>query len=176
MTEPIEYFTVSLKYGGKMLVDVSFLRSHPLISCENGRIFRYITGIEKHPSMEKDQDIPLDKKFQSMFEEYAITRKEWLLFMSYLMTGEVYMRNSIKDLVQFCAKVGLFHIDNDVIEKKNLLQYNPMTPEDDVKGKYQWRVCLSRLFLRDIGDNWSACNFSDETKEFVYYRRDIQEN
>ena len=177
MTEQIpdlEYFHSTFKYGGKCLVDFSFLRKHSLIACEDGRIFRYLSGLEEHPTMKKESGLSVEQKFQQMVNDYGISKGEWLLFMTYLMTGEVYTQKKIPDLVKFCAKVGLFHIDNDEIEKKNLLGYNPMTPEADTKQKYQWRLCLSRLFLRELGDDWSACNFSDEDKEFIYYRRPFE--
>ena len=172
----LEYFHCIFKFGGTCLVDLHFLRNHGLITCEDGRIFRYLTGLEDHPTMKKEENRTAQEKFQKLIDDYGISKNEWLLFMSYLMTGEVFVQKKVPDLVRFCAKVGLFHIDNNEIEKKSLIGYNPMSPEEDVKQKYQWRSFLSRLFMREIGDDWSACKFCDETKEFIYYRRPFQKD
>ena len=84
----MEWCEVMSYDGIKTLVDIAFLRASPFVQDEESRIFRWITGLEEHPSMKKEDNTTIPERFQRMFVEYHVYNRDWKHLMAYLITQD----------------------------------------------------------------------------------------
>ncbi len=72
------------------IVNISLLRSHPLVTTDESQIFRWISGLEKHPTMEKETHSTVEEGLQYMFYNYRIGNRDWKALVGYLLAPESY--------------------------------------------------------------------------------------
>ena len=137
----------------------------------------------------------------TILRELRICQRDWLLFNIFIDTGtvpyydaflldkkffSVFVAN-LNILQEVCAKLGgipsfdLFY--NNVYKSKEVVKANtvePLNPEADITGKYQWAACrtscqtdinnfISRLPLNE-GWSLASIDLTDNTPIHYYYR------
>lgn len=162
--------------GIETIVDIHLLRTHPLLTTDESRIFRWISGLEKHPKMKKNTDRKVEEDLQRMFTNYRIKSRYWKSLVGYLLAPESYKYRpcEIGDIFDLCVSIGLYGVPIKVnMEKKALEEQqpnNPMTPQEDVKEKYQWKMANPSAW-DNTGTVWSAAGRTSSI--MVWYRRRI---
>ena len=166
-----------------LYVDWNFLKD----SFENGRLHDANVFARLFDIID-DELFVLRNKDEYDLTHYDIYIEDWCLFMSFIRNG--YVPNSydldknVRDLnycYDICIKLGgvpefdnyyynFFNHEQPVIDVSNNV-YNPMTPIEDVKVLYIWRIITSFTALK-INESVTTC-VSTEPVTIFYCRRPI---
>ena len=130
--------------------------------------------------MDKDGDITLCKFFD-------IKIYEWFVFINFIKLDDVNnfikddnIKNDIDKLNEISNLFGgIPSIDkfyNNYMKKLNHKDsiYNPMTPEQDFKLKYNWTTCLIHR-VNDDAENYEPTVIVSESNNSIYCRK-LKEN
>ena len=132
------YIVVKDTNGIDVIVNITLLKEHPFI-LDEGQIFRWISGLEPHPSHLLPKNTrSTEEQLQDLFVHYHITRMEWTKFTGFLTLPEHYSgsKYDMDIIIKLCLKIG--------IDIRNIMMHkspgNPMTPAEDVLQEFQWNV------------------------------------
>ena len=168
---------------------------------DGAEVFKMLFGIsDSNPfgnfKMEVDEN-----GYITILRELRISQRDWLLFNIFIDTGtvpyydaflldkkffSVFVAN-LNTLQEVCAKLGgipsfdLFY--DNVYKSKEVVKANtvePLNPEADITGKYQWTACrsssqtdinnfINRLSLED-GWSLASIDLTDDIPIHYYYR------
>jgi len=116
---------------------------------------------------------------------YDIYLEDWVLFFSFVRNGYLpYYNDYSKNLEELnycsdvCIKLGgvpeFEHYYNDVFNNSDRGDgiYNPMTPYDDVRGSFSWRIVTSYTALK-LHETVTSC-VSIEPITIFYSRTPIE--
>ena len=123
--------------GKNVIVNISLLQENPLILSEGAQIFRWLSGLEKHPNMHKNTRT-LHEQLQDLFLNYHIQRMEWTRLTGFLSIPQYYI-NSKYDMdivIKLCLRIGIEVRDIMVNKPSN----NPLSPAEDVLQEFQWNI------------------------------------
>ena len=153
------------------VVNIPLLQTHPLIQNEDARIFRWISGLEPHPSMLKTSTTSLHETVQNMFTNYRIRRYDWMSLTGFLLSPITYKYKSTCGIFDMCLVIGLYSVvlaldtEKTTASSTTNSQYNPMTPDTDWRQMYWWQL-RDTTFALPTG--WSA---TVRQGGHVYYRK-----
>ena len=145
------------------VVNIPLLRTHPLIQNEDARIFRWISGLEKHPSMLKTSTSFHDT-VQNMFTNYRIRRYDWMSLIGFLLYPISYKYKGTS-MFDMCLVIGLYSVVLALDTEKTTAPYNPMSPDTDWRKMYWWQLRDTNFILPS---GWSA---TVRQGGHVYYRK-----
>lgn len=158
-----------------MLIKIHFLndkymyvdKDYLVEEFNNGRL-KDATVFARLFNIIEDDVFKVENKLDFDLSFYDIYLEDWVLLMSFIRNGYIpnfyNFEKNIKELnycYNICIKLGgipsfdkyydslltsdtSFNTINEVD-----YTYNPMTPEQDIKGEYYWRVVTSLTTLRD---------------------------
>ena len=161
--EELEWVVVNSYDDRRTIVNVALLRTHPMLLHEDCRIFRWISGLEEHPTMNSTTGT-LKQQMQDLFINYHIHREEWLRFIQFLLVPQNVSRWAVDKIIEMCSRVGIYHLEHLVP------RYNPMTPTEDVRQSYQWMVKNCNSYSTTEG--WSAAGQVSNSPLLFYFRRE----
>ena len=189
-------------HGTLVLIDLYKLKNNPRL--EGAEVFKMLFGISDTNPFGK---FPMGKDEEgciTILRDLQITSNQWYIFNVFLNTGSVpgyddyklgkdYKYNSvscnIETLQEICVKFGglpSFDVFRENFYKgesegTTLISNNPMTPEQDKKNLYQWRItdasssCSNHPYPHQ---GWSAAGSDLKKRDTLgpllihYYRRD----
>lgn len=147
------YMVVKDTNDNDVIVNITLLKEHPFILGGGAQIFRWISGLEPHPShLLRANTRSTEEQLQDLFVNYHITRLEWTKFTGFLTLPEHYSdsKYDMDIIIKLCLKIGI-DIHNIMMHKS---PNNPMTPAEDVLQEFQWNV----LNVNQVHD----CNSDEE--------------
>lgn len=154
---------ILLQYAdGSTIVNVELLRKHPLIQSHDARMFRWLSGLEEHPTMKKDNGKSFQETFREFLENFSVHACEYKMFQRYLVAPSHF--HDMQQLQMILLKMGIFTTLTDE-------RYNPMTPKEDVHSRYWWQSASSPNDLHLEG--WSATVHSGNSCVVFFYRKAI---
>jgi len=165
-----EFYVVQSYDKLPTVVNIPLLQTHPLIQNEDARIFRWISGLEKHPSMLKTPTSFHDT-LQNMFSNYRIRRYDWMSLTGFLLSPITYKYKSTSGMFDMCLVIGLYSVvlaldtEKTTASSTSNSQYNPMTPDTDWRKLYWWQLRDTTFILPN---GWSA---TVRQGGHVYYRK-----
>jgi len=149
-----------------VIVNVEWLKTQPFIQQHDARIFRWLTGLEDHPTMKKPNPQPLEERFTHFFNHFDISRNEWMTFVRWVQAPSQFTdRYECTRLTEICLKMGIFV---EVCPAAKTGNYNPTTPETDCRNLYQWEVSTHGMAPED---GWSVTVNTGQVPGMFYYRR-----
>ena len=134
--------------GNDVIVNITLLQEHPFILDDDAQIFRWISGLEPHPShLLRKNTQTIEEQIQDLFINYHIKRFEWTKFTGFLTLPEHYSdsKYDMGHIIDLCLKIGI-DIRNIMMHKS---PNNPMTPADDALQEFQWNVLNINAGERD---------------------------
>ena len=180
-------------HGTLVLIDLYKLKINPRL--EGAEVFKMLFGIsDTNPfgrfPMGKDEEGCI-----TILRDLQVSTSQWYVFNVFLNTGSVpgyddyklgkeYKYNevshNIETLQEICVKFGglpsfdvfrenFYKEEND---RATVISHNPMTPEQDIKKLYQWRIaderssCSSHPFARE---GWSAAGTVKKGNLLLHY-------
>ena len=166
-------------------INIDYLRHHPLL--KDARVFRLIMGFT-HGLWKKPEYT--QSKYKSIFTNFNITYKKWILFREFLNFGEIKAINDFEFKQKLEVLYGISttfggipyiddYYDNSYYHKKINKMYKHIVsrPEEDYDDKYQWGVYnsqqpgyLSWLYNYKPVNGWTHLK-SREGNDIVYYAR-----
>ena len=188
-----------LHRGSLVIIDLHKYKYNSRL--DGAEVFKMLFGIsENNPfgnfKMEVDEH-----GYITILRELRICQRDWLLFNIFIDTGtvpyydaflldkkffSVFVAN-LNILQEVCAKLGgipsfdLFY--NNVYKSKEVVKANtvePLNPEADITGKYQWAACRSNcqtdinnfLCRLSLNEGWSlaSIDLTYDTPVHYYYR------
>ena len=161
----LEWYTVVSYDNQKIIVNVTLLKTHPLLLHEDARIFRWVSGIDNHPTMEKKDPRTIEERLQDMFSHYHITKEDWLVFTGFLLIPQRYQdsRYNMDKIIHVCLRIGIYNV-NDMVPIKN-----PMTPKEDTYNEYRWVVKNCNAYTVECNEGWSVAGNVDSV--LFYFRK-----
>ena len=162
--EELEWVVVDSYDSRRTIINVSMLRTHPMLLHEDCRIFRWISGLDEHPSMKKPEHT-LEEQMQNMFLHYHIHNSEWLRLVQYLLLPQYVSTWAKEKIIELCTRIGIYNL-HDLTPT-----YNPMTPKADVRQEYDWMVKNCNSYTQNVGDGWSVAGDVSESLVLFYFRK-----
>ena len=167
-------------HGTLVLIDLYKLKINPRL--EGAEVFKMLFGISDTNPFGK---FPMGKDEEgciTILRDLQVSTSQWYIFKIFLNTGSVpgyddyklgkeYKYNevshNIEILQEICCKFGgipsfdvfrenFYKEEND---RATVISHNPMTPEQDIKKLYQWRIADERASSSmhpNPGLGWSA--------------------
>ena len=189
-------------HGTLLLIDLYKLKYNPRL--EGAEVFKMLFGISDNNHFGK---FPMGKDEEgciTIIRDLQINSRQWYIFTIFLEKGIVpgyddyklgkdykynEVSNNIETLQEICVKFGglpSFDVFRENFYKgesegTTLIINNPMTPEQDKKNLYQWRItdhnssCSSHPYPHK---GWSAAGSEVKKRDTLgplliyYYRRD----
>lgn len=167
-----------------LYVDCDYLKD----SYENGRL-KDATVFARLFNLIQDELFVWQEKDEYDLTHYDIYIEDWILFYSFIRTGYIpttYDQETNLKNLNYCYDVsikfggipefekyynGFIYEPYPAIENSedDNSPYNPMTPNEDYKGLYIWRICAS---FTSINDNESVTTvISNDPITILYCRR-----
>jgi len=171
-TDLLEWCEVKdVPLGRTVIVNIDLLRSHPLTSNDDTRIFQWISGLKPHPVL-ANHPTTLQESFQNMFINYSINYHEWNKFIGYLIAPESISSSISKCCIfDLCVRIGVY-IPRNILTDMGVV-YNPMTPKEDTKEKYQWKI-LNVVGGHSDSNLWSATvPVNRANTNVIFFRRRV---
>ena len=191
-----------LYHGALVIIDLHKLKYNPRL--DGAEIFKMLFGIsDTNPYGKFPMDTDVDGNI-TILRELHISQGDWILFNIFLNTGAVphyeacLLDNlffncvvaNLNQLQTVCIKLGglptfdLFY--ENFFESKNIEKVKttePVTPEEDVEGKYQWIAfpiensaqVSANITRQHLQKGWSLASVSKTSLTFntalhYYYR------
>ena len=188
-----------LHLGSLVIIDLHKYKYNSRL--DGAEVFKMLFGIsENNPfgnfKMEVDEH-----GYITILRELRIRQRDWLLFNIFIDTGtvpyydaflldkkffSVFVAN-LNTLQEVCAKLGgipsfdLFY--DNIYKSKEVVKANtvePLNPESDITGKYQWSACrpicqtdINNFLCRlSLNEGWSlaSIDLTYDTPVHYYYR------
>ena len=152
------YVVVRDTDGNAVIVNITFLKEHPFILGDGAQIFRWISGLEPHPShLLRENTRSTEEQLQDLFVNYHIKRMEWTKFTGFLTLPEHYAdsKYDMGIIINLCLKIGIDIRDITMHKSPN----NPMSPAEDVMQEFKWNVInVNQVHDCDGDEKWSIAS------------------
>ena len=139
--------------GNPVVFNITFLKSHEFLAEE--RVFFYLTGIEQHPQMKKNENTSMSVKIKTYFRDFSITSFDWNLFLRFLVAPSQFRKRDQRiELTELLLRLGIFkEVTKEMTDKGRT--YNPQSPMQDVNQQFIWRVFNINDHV-DLKECWSV--------------------
>jgi len=190
-----------LFHGALVIIDLHKFKYNSRF--DGAEVFKMLFGISEHNpfgnfEIQKDED-----GYITLLSDLRISQQDWTLFNIFINTGTVpyydaylvdkkffnVIVSNLNSLQETCSKLGgipsfdLFYDNFFSCKVKEVVEQaktEPLTPDEDKEGKYQWVACRSDLqvdidnFINrlDLNNGWSlaSIDLTSETPIHYYYR------
>ena len=177
-----------------IILDLDYLRHHNLL--KDSRIFNMLFGLNNYEFKKEEYNV---NKYCELFTTYGIGYENWMIFLEFLRYGQLYWKSEqteeykITKLKEFSLIFNIELIDRYVTnyylnrgKEKDIPNYNPMVPSEDIRGMYMWVSCSDTSDLCNFRmcykpeDGWSMTNVTSVRYTNIFYARkkkvDFSEN
>ena len=175
---------------------------------EGADVFKMLFGISEHNPFGKFEIQKDDDGYITLLRDLRISQQDWILFNIFINTGTVpyydaylvdgkfsrVVVSNLSSLQETCSKLGgipsfdLFYDNFFSCKVKEVVEQNktePLTPDQDKQGKYQWAACRSNCqididnFINRINldEGWSLASIDlTGTVAVHHYYRNWEDN
>ena len=153
-------------YGQLAIIDIHKFKYNSRL--DGAEVFKMLFGISEHNPFGNFEIQKDENGYITLLSDLRISQQDWTLFNIFVNTGTVpyydaylvdekfFTRvvSNLNSLQETCSKLGgipsfdLFYDNFFSCKVKEVVEQNktePLTPDQDKQGKYQWASCRSNL-------------------------------